>query len=72
MLEDLSHHQELPHRGRAFDCEAGEIGALRFDPGQQFAQGGDCAAARQVDIRRITHEIGDHVGPESAQMRQAA
>ena len=45
MLEDLRHREELTHRGRAFHCEAGKVGALRFHPGQQFAQGGDGPAA---------------------------
>ena len=61
MLEDLRHREELPHRGRAFDREAGEIGALRFNAGEQFAQGGNRAAAGQVDIRRIAEPGADRI-----------
>ena len=61
MLEDLRHGQKLTHRRRALDRQAGEIGALRFDFGEQFAQGGDRPAAGQVDIGRIAQPRADRI-----------
>ena len=61
MLENLRHCEKLAGSGRAFDGEAGEVGALRLDTGEELAQRRNGTPARQIDIRRFPETSPDGI-----------